>query len=174
MNLPTLRFNGEILPHNPHTLKILYDRNVKSITVPYYGEVYNDTGIKARIVIGEGELYGDNSSEDFIRISQLQENGVTGILSIPGISPFIAVFKELSLTREPKNGVIGYAFKFIEKLNIADTSSNNDTGSITTHGNTNLWEIAASHNSAIETLVQRNPDIETPYTAIPPDKEVFI
>ncbi|MGN0519078.1 MAG: hypothetical protein ACI4II_10190 [Acutalibacteraceae bacterium] len=174
MNLPTLRFNGEILPHNPHTLKIFYDRNVKSITVPYYGEVYNDCGIKARTVIGEGELYGDNSSEDFIRISQLQESGVEGVLSIPGIPPFTAVFKELSLTREPKSGVIGYAFKFIEKLNLTDTFSNNEPGSITTNSNTNLWELAASHNVDIETLVQRNPDIETPYTAIPPGKEVFI
>ena len=174
MNLPTLRFNGEILPHNPHTLKVFYDRNVKSITVPYYGEIYNDCGIKARTVIGEGELYGDNSSEDFIRLSQLQERGVSGILSIPGIPPFTAVFKELSLTREPKSGVIGYTFKFIEKLNINDTFSNNESGSITTHGNTNLWKIAASYNESIETLVEKNPDIETPYTTIPSGREVFI
>lgn len=174
MNLPTLRFNGEILPHNPHTLKIYYDRNLKNITVPYYGEIYNDCGIKARTVIGEGELYGDNSSEDFIRLSQLQEKGVPGILSIPGIPPFTAVFKELSLTREPKGGVIGYAFKFIEKMNLTDTSSNNESGSITTHDNTNLWEIAALHNVDIEVLVERNPDIETPYTTILPNKEVFI
>jgi len=174
MNLPTLRFNGDILPHNPHTLKVYFSRDVKQVSIPYEGEIFGDYGRKARIVSGDGEICGNNAFDFFLKLVNLHDSGAVGVLSIPDIPPFYAILKELTLTREPKNGVIGYSFKFIEKVDIPINSSTNSARAIILEKESNLWEIAAMHGLQIEALVRKNPSIETPFSFIPVGSEVLI
>lgn len=175
MNLPTLRFNGNILPHNPHTLKVFYARDIKKISIPNYGEVYSDYGKNARIVTGVGELCGDNALKDFSKLTKLHNSGTTGILTLPEADPFYAVLSELSLIREPKDGVIGYKFKFIEKIDTPPEETLDAVKSIiTTESDSNLWVISTKYNVGIETLVKNNPSVETPFSVIPAGSEVYL
>lgn len=175
MNLPTLRFNGNILPHNPHTLKVSYSRDIKKISIPNYGEIYGDYGKNARIVTGDGELCGDNALKSFLKLTELHDNGAVGILTLPEMDPFYAVLSELSLTREPKDGVIGYKFKFIEKTDTPPEEAADEIKSITVIDNdSSLWEISAKYNVGIETLVKNNPSVESPFSVIPAGSEVCL
>lgn len=173
MELPALRFNGDILPYNPHTLRVSYARDIKRISVPYRGEIQGDYGKRARAVTGEGELCGDNALDIFLNLADIHGSGSSGILSIPDIPPFEAVLTELSLTREPKDGVIGYTFKFLEKCRFDGRASTSDRTVILTEA-ADLWQISAKYARPIEALVEKNPDIETPYTLISAGSEVII
>lgn len=175
MNLPTLRFNGDILPHNPHTLKIYYSRDIKKISIPNYGEIYGDYGKNSRIITGEGELSGDNAVKRFLKLTELHDNGTVGILTLPEMDPFYAELSELSLIREPKDGVIGYKFKFIEKTDSPPEEAVDEVkNSIIIENDSSLWKIAARYNVSIERLVKNNPSVETPFSVLSAGSEVYL
>ena len=174
MNLPALRFNGEILPHNPHTLKITYARDIKKVSIPNYGEIYGDYGRNARVVTGDGELSGENASEMFSKLVQIHDSGTEGVLSLPELAPFRTVLSELSLTREPKDSVIGYRFKFIEKIDIPSEAAAQPKKSIITEADCDLWHIAANYGVDIETLIAKNPSVENPFSTISAGCEVYL
>ncbi len=173
MKLPALRFNGDILPYNPHTLHIAYARDIRRILVPYKGEIQGDYGKRAMVVTGEGELCGENALDIFLKLAEIHNGGGSGVLSIPDIPPFEAVLTDLSLTREPKDGVIGYSFKFLEKCRFDSGDSAKDR-SVTLAETADLWEISAKYARPIEILVEKNPDIETPFILIPAGSEVIL
>ena len=56
--VPLMRFKDFIWSKNPETFNISITRDIKELSIPFYGSVMQDYGEQKRIIKGEGEFSG--------------------------------------------------------------------------------------------------------------------
>lgn len=160
MKLNPMQYKDFVWPHNPRTVKMAQQRNIKELCVPFGGSVLQDYGGGKRIVTGEGEFFGEDCMENFLRLSALLKEGGAGYLSLPGMTPFLAVFHSLELLEEPQEDMLRYTFTFWEEQSGAVMKAE-ATFHIVCAGET-LWSIAADYNTTVDALLQANSGIKRP------------
>lgn len=109
-----LRFQRYEFPCNPRTLSIKHERNLVQFCSPFAPTIVQDLGIKATIITGEGELYGDDVMGEYERMLTAFSDKNSGLLSIPGVKPIMASFNSLTITARPAPNLLYYSFKFTE------------------------------------------------------------
>ena len=157
MKLVPMRFCSFTWHHNPKSIKVISDKDVKSLCSAYQKHFSSDFGENLREVRGVGELYGENCLNDYRALEKVYKLKKQGILSIPKTLCMYARFEKLSLLGEAKENVLTYEFvfrevkseKYEEETDIIHTVSEGET----------LWDIANMYDKKIENLVALNPQI---------------
>ena len=153
-----MRYKGHTWEHNPKSLKVTLSDNISEQKLTGSRDVIRHTGTGARKISGEGQLCGDDCLHRFSQLLTLQSDSRSGILSIPDTKPFFAYFTGIKLLCEPSPKVITYAFEFVEDT-LRGFIGGEKQYHITALGET-LWDISYIYDTAIETLVNLNPDIK--------------
>lgn len=161
MILSLMRFAGYSWKHNPVELKIENKKIKDSSVFPYFGEV-NREGLKACSVIsGKGELLGEDCIEQYKKLLGLYDKGTQGVLSIPGIMPFYAVFSGVSAVGETTPDLISYTFEFTEVS--AERKPRKKEYHTVSAGET-LYDIAYAEGVSLEALIALNVQLVRPDT----------
>lgn len=156
-NVP-MRFCGYTFHHNPATLKIEGAGNIRELTSPCCEPKSAHLGSRLRRVTGEGELYGADCIAQFERLQKLLDDEKEGLLSLPKMPAMHAYLKELKMTAQPKEDVLGYRFLFIEAQPAAKDNTPREYYDTLVVGES-LWDISYITGVPIETLVELNPQI---------------
>lgn len=158
-----MSYKDYVWPYNPETIKVERAKNIGTFKVPYSGNILQNLGEKGRTVSGSGHFAGSGCADEFKKLATVFSLSGSGQLSLPGISPFTAVFSSLTVKGVAKPNYIGYEFTFLE-----DFSSSGESGSVTNNksytckGGESLWDIAATYNTTADKLVELNQGIEWP------------
>lgn len=163
MNLESMIYKDYIWKYNPYKIEISIERNIKEHIMPFHGNAFQDYGNKKRIVKGRGEFFGIDCVQQYEDLKTVLESGGSGVLKIPGLNPFYAVFYSLNLERESRPNIVSYSFVFWEEISTLYTSSTkNDTKyHIVKYGET-LWSIASTYGIKVSNLMILNSNLKTP------------
>ena len=110
------------------------------------------------VVSGEGELVGEDCTEQYKAIEKLFERNRAGVLTLPGMKPFFAYFTGLSVQGSEAKGVLRYKFEFTR-----DRAGRKDTERfhICKEGES-LFDIAYEYETHVEKLAALNPQLKRP------------
>ena len=155
-----MRFNGYGWQHNPRSLKFLSEKNKTELLPPFCTSDVRTFGEKPYRIEGEGELFGEDCIEQYIRLKMMFSQAGEGLLSIEGLGSFYVTFVSLEMLAQPKDNLLSYSFAFLEK----NREKNEITESIyyTANGEETLWDIAYRYSRPIEELVRLNPGLRYP------------
>ena len=157
-NVP-MRFAGCTFRHNPSKLRIEDAALMDAPQSPFAPPDSFRLGRKARIIRGEGELYGADCITQYRGLCALFERGERGLLSLPQLPPMTAYLSELRLEAEPREDVLSFAFAFVEALG-ATRGVSADSVIVTAQSGESLWDVAYAHGLSIDEAVRLNPQIE--------------
>lgn len=152
-----LTFKTLTLWYNPETFTITASRSLFRRSAPGLGEIVGETSVLAREVRGQGELFGDDAFERYVRLYREFLSGGEGLLQLPGLSPFPAFFTSLSLTGRAGSNSLSYAFAFCEKPKLhesAECETSAEFGFL--QEGDSLWDIAARYSMSVEQLQALN------------------
>lgn len=158
MKYAPMRFDGLDLRHNPEKLIISGKNHIREYTSPCCEAASRNLGRELRHISGEGELCGADCMEQYRQLEALQKIGKRARLSLPRMESFYAYLKELSLTAQPLDNVLGYRFVFVEAQS-RRAPSMGDVCYQTEAIGESLWDIADAYQTEIEQLVALNPQI---------------
>lgn len=159
MKLVPMRFKGVEWHHNPQEITFSCENDVRELISPYNKAYIQNTGRKNMLISGEGELYGDDCTQQFERLFALFKSGGSGVLAIPKLCTVHAVFESLKIKGYPRPDVLKYSFVFREVMEkTADASFSAYTAA---EGET-LWDVSYMFGVSIDRLVKCNPDVRRP------------
>lgn len=163
--VPLMKFKDFIWSKNPETLNISITRDIKELSVPFYGSVMQDYGENKRIIKGEGEFSGNRCMETYQKLATLFECGESGVLLLPNFPALIAKPVSLTYKAVTRPGVLRYQFTFWEDSKSTDVVP--ETVSFHMHitvkeDGENLWSIAQKEHTTVEELLRLNPHIVWP------------
>ena len=162
MNLTTIKYKKYIFKNNPRELNVSSVKDLKEISLPFSGSIFQDFGREKRIVTGIGEFFGEDCIEQFNELFDIFKSKSPGFLSIPNMPPFLAEFKSLKMNIQTKPNVIEYSFEFFEDMsNAFDENSISDDVHIVEVGE-DLWDISYKYDIDIENLLNINKFIKNP------------
>lgn len=153
-----MKFKGYKWHHNPHELVFEDEKKVSELTAPFDKSVVQNAGRRNMRISGEGELYGEDCLDQFLRLLELFREGGSGVLSIAGIPSVYAVFESLKLVGRPRPDILTYRFVFRELMEERDDKLRE----VTAAPNENLWDISYRFGIDIDTLVRLNPQVRRP------------
>lgn len=159
MNLVPMRFKGFEWHHNPREIVFECEKQVNDLHSPLGGSYIQDSGRRALIIRGEGELYGNNCDEQFADLYALFREGGSGVLAIPSLGTVCAVFEKLKLKGYPKPDILTYSFVFRE-LPQMETAERQRT--YTAAQGETLWDVSYRFGIVIDRLVGLNPWVKRP------------
>lgn len=149
-------------PHNPAKLSVTNERNIKELRVPFSNGVLQDYGGKKRVVTGEGEFNGSDCFTVYQQLLSLFTAGGSGLLSLPGVEPFMAVPVTLEQIGRALPNSVAYRFVFWEDQSLQpEAAQKPHRCHVCTQGE-NLWQIAADEGTTVNVLVALNPQIQWP------------
>lgn len=159
MKLVPMRFKGVEWHHNPREITFSADKQINEHKAPFGKSYIQNTGRKNMLIKGEGELYGEDCTDQFARLLALFKSGGCGVLAIPGLGSFYAVFESLKLEGKPRSDVLTYSFVFREVMEkSADIAPTEYTAA---EGET-LWDVSYRFGIVIDKLVALNRDVKRP------------
>ena len=153
-----MKFKGYKWHHNPRELVFEDEKKVSELTAPFDKSVVQNAGRRNMRISGEGELYGEDCLDQFLRLLELFREGGSGVLSIAGIPSVYAVFESLKLVGRPRSDILTYRFVFRELMEERDDKLRE----VTAAPNENLWDISYRFGIDIDTLVRLNPQVRRP------------
>ena len=157
MKLAPMRFCGYTWHHNPKNIEISNGRRVVTMKFASTDDLPQSFAKQPLVIQGVGELYGNDSLEQYKRLSEVFSMGENGILCLPKMRPIRAIFEKLELVAGDVPDVITYRFRFVSsKDNVLSNACDNV---YTAQGNESLWDVSAQFDIQLETLVKLNPDI---------------
>lgn len=162
MKNTSMRYKGYTFHHNPATLNVTHNRNLKEKQIPFYLSVLQDYGRCAMVVTGQGELYGEDCFEQYQRLFALYSQKNSGALSVPGINPFMANFTYLAMISEPEDNLIKYKFTFTEDMQASFPVNSTDSNIHISEQGESLWDISFKYSIPVETLIELNNFIKRP------------
>jgi hypothetical protein len=166
-----MRFNGHSWKYNPHTIKILSEKEIVENKIPYSSNVIQNFGRMARVIKGEGCLYGSDCFSQFDALWKIFRENKSGVLSIPEFAVMNGEFYSLEITGEPTDKMISYSFTFIEVMDKDRESREKSPATIhNTLQGQSLWTIANIYNLDVEALLSLNPQIKHPFDIEEGDK----
>ncbi len=158
MKQAPMRFKGFEWRHNPREISLECEKNTGELNFPYNGSSLSETGRKCLVIRGKGELFGEDCLEQLDSLVELFRDSGEGLLTLPGMKPFYAVFENISVTGSPKPDVLSYSFVFRES---PKKSKATGLTHCVTSGE-NLWDISYRFDVPIDRLVELNPQIKRP------------
>jgi hypothetical protein len=158
MTISTMRYKGYSWSHNPKTLKVSTEDEIKEQVILENNSFVRKLGNKGRVITGTGQLYGEDCIKQYEALLKLQSKEGSGILSLPDTLPFYAFFKSIELACDPTPEVVTYNFEFIEDL--SKTSAGQRKIYHSALSEETLWDIAYAYNIDIEKLVELNPRLK--------------
>lgn len=162
MKIQPMSYKNYVWPFNPNQVEVAYSRNIKNLKLPLYGSVLQDLGCDKRVVTGSGEFIGSGCMEEFSRLAAVFTSGESGLLRLPGDTPFPAAFASLKMIGEAQPDCVSYSFVFVEDgdtdLKVPAASS----GIYVCTGGESLWEVANLYATDVDTLKTLNPMIQWP------------
>ncbi len=157
-----MRFGSFVWKRNPETLRVEYERNVKRLTLPQAGEALQDLGCRRRVVTGKGCFLGKAAAEEFGRLAAVFRIDGSGVLCVPGIAPFRAIFSSLQMLGEARPNAVDYSFQFLEdEAALQDDGILRPERYVCAEGET-LWDVANRFSVTVDALLQCNPLIQFP------------
>ena len=114
------QFKDYIFPINPNRFRISRGRVLKTFQPPMAGAgvvrraVIQPIGLEPVVITGTGELAGEDPMAEYVSLYQLFLQEGSGLLTLPGLTPFYCYFQSLQLTGEAGPNVLGYEFSFLE------------------------------------------------------------
>lgn len=111
-----LRYKGYEFSCNPHTLSIQQTRNIAEFNSPLTPTIVQDLGTKARTIIGDGQLFGEDVINQFEKLHTTFCEKGAGTLYVPGFKPIQAIFCTFEITAKPTPNLLQYSFKFLEVI----------------------------------------------------------
>ena len=159
MKNAAMRFCGYTFPHNPAALKIENTGNIRELNSPCCEPGSMHLGSRLRRISGEGELYGADCIAQFEELQRLFERGEEGLLSLPKQPAIYAYLKELQMTAQPKENVLGYRFVFLEARPPEKDNAVIESYETCTAGES-LWGVSYRFGVPIDELVRLNPQIK--------------
>lgn len=160
MSNSMIRFKGFEFEHNPETLKITTENNVRYQRIVNGKDIVSQYGRSPRVITGEGSIIGADCMYKFLRLFRVKEQSGSGVLSVPFTKPIMAYFKKLDFLAEPTPELITYRFEFVE-----DCPENRGIPVkkfYTTSAGEDLWDISYRFDVAVEKLLELNPQIKRP------------
>lgn len=159
MTLSNMKFGDYIWPHNPESINISSSRNIKDLTLPFSGYVFQDYGRDKRVVNGKGEFFGEDCVDQFEKLFFVYNEGKQNMLYVPGIAQFNALFKNLEITCETIPNLIIYKFEFWETFDFySENNSNLKRYHIVEEGE-NLYYISEMYGISLTNIFKLNPSI---------------
>ena len=162
MNFDVMKFKNYVWPHNPSSIEVSVNRDLKDVMIPFYGSAIQDFGREKRVVSGYGQFFGADCFEQFNVLFSVFKQGGAGYLSLPGLDAFLAVFKRLELVGNSTPNVLNYSFEFWEDVVSPVGNSELHDEFYTVLAGDSLWSIAAKFDVPVETLLELNPSIKNP------------
>lgn len=152
---------------NPQTLQLKRTRILKAFQPPLQTSnlipttQIQDLGLAPMSVSGEGLLLGDDRMRQYTELYDCLLQGGSGLLHLPGLTPFYCFFEELTMIGRAGPKVLHYRFLFRE-----DASQNFSTPKMVrdfylSRAGDTLEAIAARFELTLEQLLQRNPHCNT-------------
>lgn len=159
MSSVPMKFKGFEWHHNPKEISFECDKTVNELSSPFLKSYIQSTGRKNMRILGSGELYGTDCMRQFARLFELFAKGGAGVLSIPDLPAFFAVFESLKITAQPKPDILCYSFAFREVME----KKSDDKPSFCTMGEgETLWDISYLKGVSIDALMRLNPAFKRP------------
>ena len=161
MEISPMRFKSHTWNYNPEKIKILSQKEVVESIVPLSDNITQSLGRNARVVTGEGCIYGENCFEEFYSMWDVFRDNTPGVLSLPEFAVMNACFTSLSIIGEATDSLIKYNFTFTE---VMDTSRDKspETVHIALEGES-LWDIGYQYNISVEQLLELNTELKHPF-----------
>ena len=154
-----MSYRDFVFPVNPRVIHISRSKNIGVGITPYGKDSVKELGGGHRVVRGEGEFFGNNAVNDFLRLKRVFDESGGGVLYIPSQKPFYALAKSLELTASDIEGAVGYSFCFIESF---ENKAEEFPVLFIGNGKACLWNIAEMFGIAVELLITMNPQIKRP------------
>lgn len=157
-----LRYKDYTFPTNPRRLEVINERRAARVPLPFSGELVTDMGTRARMVAVEGEFFGANAMQQYLKLEQIYGCEGSGQLYLPGEPPFMAHFILLRAVGLPGRDGYGYTARFLEDT--LQNGSGEPERQITyiVRENETLFAIAARFHTTAERLLANNPGILSP------------
>lgn len=182
--LTAMRYGAFIWPNNPRTYEVRCTRRAVEQKIPTGSHVMQDLGPAGRVMRGEGEFFGPEAYDTFRALAREFEKGGPGLLVHPIWQSAKVYFTALTLTQEPRENHVSYAFEFREAgeedggttglrqlssgAATAGSSASSSSSTATAaryhtvvRGDT-LWGIGQKYGRTIAELVSLNPWISNP------------
>ncbi len=157
-----LRYKDYTFRVNPRRLEVTGERQLARAQAPFAGEAVYDLGPRAAVVYGEGEFFGANAMQEYLRLEAVYRQGEAGLLYLPGLKPFMAHFALFKAIGEPGREGLSYAFRFVEAtLQTGGASAAGQLRHIVRENET-LFAIAARYNTTAASLLRQNPAVASP------------
>lgn len=153
-----MRFAGMSFHHNPHKLSIENEHHIRSIYSPTAVPDSLYLNRKPCVISGEGELYGADCVEQYLRLERLCRAHQRGKLMLPRMPAMYAYLRELRLLSEPQENILTFRFAFTEARSPRLHGSCELCYNTESDGET-LWDIGYRYGIPIERLVSLNPQI---------------
>ncbi|MGI5958720.1 MAG: LysM peptidoglycan-binding domain-containing protein [Massiliimalia sp.] len=156
-DLGKFRFKGHEFSYLPRQFSIERKRNLQHFLLPGLAARGQDLGFYPRVIAGEGELFGENLSQQYETLYQLFLSEGSGLFCFPGIRPFYCYFEEFAVTGRAGPKMLSYRFVFREDCEKNETSHAGEW-CVAQKGDT-LSAIAARYGKSLSQLIQKNPGL---------------
>ena len=179
MILSPMRFKNFVWPHNPRVYSIAFERKLAVHKIPFGRYRVQSLGQTRRVLRGQGEFAGEGAYDTFKALASVFYEETPGVLVHPVWMTTTAWFAGLELRQEPRRDYVAYSFEFWEVVDgdgegalsappRADSAGARPGGKDAqgrwhplAKGDT-PWGIAQRYGTALERLVELNPDIRNP------------
>lgn len=173
MSLSKMRYKTFVWPNNPERCELTWERTLAEHKVPFGTYYLQDLGLTRQVLSGEGVFTGEDAYETFEALCALFLEGGSGTLVHPVWGACSAVFASLTLTEEPRENFVRYAFTFREDPGsysdaITVQSGDSDSSAAETDvyytvvaGDT-LWAIAQRYGTTVDAIAALNPTLKNP------------
>lgn len=161
MIISPMKFKDLIWNYNPEKIKILSEKEIVESKIPMsYSDIQN-FGRMARVIKGEGSLFGSDCFSQFDKLWQVYREDTAGMLSIPEFAVMQAMFTSLYIVGEPTDSLITYSFTFTEIM--GEEQEESFLTSHTVIEGESLWDVSNRYNIPIDELVALNPSVQNPF-----------
>ena len=179
MILSPMRFKNFVWPHNPRVYSIAFERKLAVHKIPFGRYRVQSLGQTRRVLRGQGEFAGEGAYDTFKALASVFYEETPGVLVHPVWMTTTAWFAGLELRQEPRRDYVAYSFEFWEVVDGDGEGAlypppragppgarhggkdPHGRGHTQAKGDT-LWGIAQRYGTALERLVELNPDIRNP------------
>lgn len=161
MVISPMRYKEHIWNYNPEKIKILSKKEIIENKIPMADNIIQNFGRTARVITGEGSLFGNDCFSQFDELWHLYREESPGVLSVPEFVVMKAYFSDLTIIGEPTDKLITYSFLFTEVMDSEKVKSP-VTVHIVSQGES-LWDIANRYNVSVEDLLFLNGNIPNPF-----------
>lgn len=178
MILSPMRFKSFVWPHNPRTYTITFQRNMALHKIPFGRHVLQSLGQPRRVMRGEGEFAGEGAYDKFKELATVFYEETPGVLVHPVWMTATAWFTDLELRQQPRRDYVAYSFEFWEAVpqdgaGLTVRSLAGESGAAPAAGDggaawhtvvkgDTLWELSRQYGTALEQLIDLNPQISNP------------